>query len=63
MTTQPEAIERPRSRPVSWLVGLGTAAIAAAISCFRKLAGEKKILSRSQEKQRRKALIRKLNQK
>ena len=63
MTIQPAGIKRPRSLPVSWLVGLGTAMIAAAVWCFRKFAGEKKPLSRAQEKQRRKELVRKYNEK
>jgi len=63
MTTRPAGIQRPCSIPVSWLLGLGTAVAAAAVWCFRKLVPEKKPLSRSQEKQRRKELVRQYNAK
>jgi hypothetical protein len=51
---------KPRSAPVSWLLWLGKLALVAPVWCFRIFFPEKKPLSRAQEKQRRKAMVREL---
>jgi len=58
MTTPSADVAKPRSAPLSWLLWLGGVVLPACLWCFRKFVREKNPPSRSEEKQRRKALVR-----
>jgi hypothetical protein len=60
MNTHAAGAATARSAPLSWLFWLGNAVSVASRWCFRKVCPEKQTLSRAQEKQRRKALVREL---
>lgn len=47
-----------RSALASWVAVIGGALVAASVWIYRRFAGKPKVLTRAQEKQRRKALIR-----
>jgi hypothetical protein len=47
-----------RAALASWVALVGGALVAASVWIYRRFAGEPKVLTRAQEKQRRKALIR-----
>ena len=49
---------KARSALVSWVALVAGAVVAASVWIYRRFAGEPKVLTRAQEKQRRKALIR-----
>jgi len=51
-------VSKLRSAPVTWIWWIGSTAAILTLWCFRKIIGEKKPLTRAQEKQRRKALVR-----
>lgn len=47
-----------RSALASWVTLIGGAIAAASVWIYRRFTGEPKVLTRAQEKKRRKALIR-----
>jgi hypothetical protein len=51
-------VDNRRPAPISWLFWVANAVAVAWSWCFRRGQVEKKTLSRAEEKQRRKALVR-----